>query len=175
MHEEIKSLLEKRQIPDPFVKYKAALVKAMETGNAGGILSRIFGGKSTSSLLTKENAELGLLLINQFPDGKDAESSWTNIPIAAFNGERYKRIKKLLEDDWESSANFNLLIFFLGEEKANYARHAWRQMRYQMYQGGSYRRSFRSPGNRSMYFQRQIVFIIHLLRQATNTAIMTLL
>ena len=162
MQAEVKSLLEKRQIPDPFVSYKEALAQA---GNAGGILSKFFGGKP-ASLLTKENAQLGLLLINQVSDCKDPESGWTNIPAAVFNGQRYKRIKKSLEDDWTSASHFNLLVFFLGEEKAHYARHAWQQMRYQMYQDGSYRRSFRSPGNRNMYFQRQIVFIIHLLRQA---------
>jgi hypothetical protein len=139
MQEEVKSLLEKRQIPDPFVTYKEALAQA---GNAGGILSKFFGGKP-ASLLTKENAQLGLLLINQVSDCKDPESGWTNIPAAVFNGQRYKRIKKSLEDDWMSASHFNLLVFFLGEEKAHYARHAWQQMRYQMYQDGSYRRSFR--------------------------------
>ena len=162
MQEELKSLLEKKQISDPFVTYKEALSQA---GTGGGFFGKLFGGKSASALLTKENAQLGLLLINQAPDCKDPESSYTNIPSVVFSGERYKRIKKLLEDDWESQSNFNLLIFFLGEEKAKYTRHAWRQMRYQMYQGGSYRRSFRSPENRSMYFQRQIVFLIYLLRQ----------
>lgn len=163
MEEQLSSFLKSRQIPDPFAAYKEALLQA---GNGAGFLDKLFRGKSTASLLNKENAQLGLLLINQHPDVKDAESSWSNIRSVVFNGERYNRIKQLTEDDWNSEGNFNLLRFLFGEEKARYVRHAWQQMRYQMYQKGYTRRSFRSTENRHVYFQRQIDFIVTILCQS---------
>jgi hypothetical protein len=165
MQETSNPFLESKKIADPFIRYKSELVRVFEADSTGGILSKIFGRKSGPSLLTKENAELGLLLINQHPAYKDAESTWTNMPTAAFNGARYKKIMLLLADDWNSDSNFQLLTFFFGAEKAECVRHAWQQMPYQMYQSGSSRRSFRSPANRSMYFQRQIEFFAFLLRQ----------
>lgn len=164
MQEEINALLEKKKIADPFIKYQADLSEAFEAKNAGGIFNKLFGSKSRP--LPRDSAELGLLLINRHPEYKDQETAYSNIVVAAFNGKRYNRIKKLVEDDWNSEGNYQLLILFFGEEKADHVRHAWQQMRYQMYQGGYSRRSFRSPEDREMYFQRQIAFIIHLLRQS---------
>jgi len=168
MEQTVNPLLEARKITDPFIQYKSDLLKAYQGEAAGGIIGRIFSGKREASLLTKENSELGLLLINQHPTHKDTESSWSNFTTATFGGERYIGIMKLTEDDWNSSGNFNLLVYFFGEEMARYVRHAWQQMRYQMYQSGYSRRSFRSPGERHIYFQRQIEFIIHILRKPFN-------
>jgi len=168
MEQTANPLLERKKIPDPFVQYKSDLLKAYQGEAAGGLIGRIFSGKREPSLLTKDNAELGLLLINQHPTHKDTASDWSNFPTATFGGERYMSIGKLTEDNWDSPGNFNLLVYFFGEETARYVRHAWQQMRYQMYQKGHSRRSFRSPDNRGIYFQRQIDFIIHILRKPFN-------
>src|ERR1700750_1778560 len=99
MQEEIKPLLEQKKIPDPFIEYKKVLLAAYGSNNVGGILGRIFG-RSGTTLVTKENAELGLLLINEHPQYKDQRSTWSNIPAVIHNGDRYTRLKQLLDDDW---------------------------------------------------------------------------
>src|ERR1700753_3840819 len=160
MQENSNLFLEQKKVPDPFIHYKAELLQAFKGDNAtGGILGKIFKRKEKEGVgLTKESAELGLLLINQHPTHKDEESRWSNIPMVTLNGKRYNRIWDLVNDDWNSPANFNLLVFFFGAEKAACVRHAWQQMPQQMYQAGSYRRSFRAPGSRVSYYQRQTAF-----------------
>lgn len=140
-------MLESKKVPDIYAKFKTEL-------------------NAVPRPLTPQQAELGLLLINEVPGLRENESYWTHMDSATYNGKRYNRIKELLgKNEWDDNGNFNLLVFFLGEEKAGYARQAWKNIQYQMYQTGYSRRSFRSPANREMYLGNQIDFIIRLIPQ----------
>jgi hypothetical protein len=121
-------------------------------------------------LLTKHNAMLGLLFINEVEELKPKETYrvpyWLHMQEIVYKSERYNRIDELLgEEQWRNPENFNLLLYMFGQHKAACVNFAWITMNLQMYQTGYTRRSFRSPNNKEMYFANQINFIIKLIPQ----------
>src|ERR1700754_880357 len=144
MEENSKISLESRKIEDQFIKYKTDLLIEMKADEQA----------------VRDIAELGLLFINKAPDYAGEEQHWSNIPVIAYNSKRYNRIVELLgEKQWDKPENYRLLVYFFGEEKAAYARHAWKQVPWQIYQEGYSRRSYRSPANRVLYLRHQVNFI----------------
>lgn len=67
--------------------------------------------------------------------------------------------KTLSTQFWDEERNFKLLKYFFGEEKAEYVRHAWRNLPKTMYQDGYVRRSFRVPNRKSKVSELQIRFL----------------
>ncbi len=150
---EIQELLRDKIVSDPIKKWSEELLS-------------VFEGKNNHSFLTKKTAELGLLILNKHPDFKSEKNTWVVIEHPEFEGERYQRIFEMIpEDGWKSQEFQNLLIYFFGEEKAKYVSHAWDKIRFQMYQRGYARRSFRAPENRNLYFTNQLTFLIGTLPQ----------
>lgn len=154
---EIKELIKDKLIANP--------VKAFTNE-----LLAVYKGEKENKLLTKETAELGLLFLNALPDFKKEKNRYghTSNEVIRF-GKRHQRINQLIPDsNWKSKELKNLLIFFYGEEKAEYVAYAWEKIRFQMYQTGYDRRSFRSPENRDLYSLIQINFIIATILQVTS-------
>ena len=171
MQDNITGILESRKLPDVYLKYKADLEKALSvSGNIAGKLKSLITGKQSGNLLTKHNAELGLLFLNELSDYKD-EKNWQHIRVVSQNSKRYQRIKELLTDEeWNDAANYKLLVYFFGEDRAACVVYAWEHIRYQMYQTGYTRRSFRAPNSKEMYFINQVNFIINLIPQSYKVA-----
>lgn len=152
---EIKELLKDRQTADPNTKYTDELLKVYE-------------GKAEHSLLNRQTAELGLLLLNKMPGLiKEKFAYRFSVGDDVVKGDkRYEKIKQAIPADaWQSKDLKNLLVYFFGAEKAKYVADAWDRMRFQMYQTGHLRRSFRSPENREMYFVNQVNFLISAIQQ----------
>lgn len=169
MTQELTALkFKERQIPDIFVKFKADLLEAREASGQKSLVNIIKSslGVTAPGLLSSRNAELGLLLINALAEYRD-NNGRTYHEEVAYKSNRYNRIEELLgKEGWDDKSNYNLLIYFLGAEKAAYAVHAWKRMPYQMYQTGYTRRSFRSPENPEMYLRNQINFIVKVISQS---------
>lgn len=173
---DISTFLETKEVSNPVKVFSSELdqVYRNETNNLSNIASSIgkmFGvGNDVNSknLLTKKNAELGLLLLNKLTKKNDTYryAIITNVETGT---ERYERIKKLIpEDAWKDEELNNLLIYFFGEEKAEYVAKAWDKIRFEMYQSGYDRRSFRSPNNRDLYLPNQINFLIDAIPQTNH-------
>ena len=168
MQENIKAKLENKKAGDVHAKFKSGLEQAMSaTGSLVSKIKSLVNGRTPALRLTKHTAELGLLLLNELPAYRD--ENWRYSKEVKYFSKRYKRIKELLSgNEWDDADNFNLLVYLFGEEKANHVRHAWQHIRYQMYQTGYLRRSFRSPNNPEMYFTNQLNFIVNLIPQSHN-------
>lgn len=150
---EIQELLKDKIISDPIKKWAEELLG-------------VFKGNSKHPLLNKETAELGLLILHKHPDYKSEKNNWAVIEQAELNSKRYERIFNLIPaDGWKTQDLQNLLIYFFGEEKAKYVAQAWDKIRFQMYQTGYARRSFRAPENRNLYFSNQLTFLIGTIPQ----------
>ena len=144
--------LDNKRIENPYLQYKTDFEKVLNGEQSG---------------LSKHHAALGLLLINEVPALRENENRWSNTEDVVYKSERYNRIEALLGTDaWDHEDNYGLLIYFFGEERAVYARYAWTRIQFQMYQTGTGRRSFSSPGNREMYLGNQINFLINLIPQS---------
>ena len=173
MQEETKAYLETRKTGDIFETFKTQLLEVFGGKDMGRVLNRIksvFDGKTATSLLNARNAELGLLLINQLSGYEEKKQSHVHSLETEYLSKRYKLIvEKLGSQDWDSEDHFKLLVYFLGEEKAAYAVHAWKQIPFQMYQTGYPRRSFRSPNDPELWRRHQINFIIGIIGQAYTT------
>jgi hypothetical protein len=165
MQEKDKLFLESKKSGNRFKEFKAGLEKMNSTPEA--VINKLvsFLSKKNKDRLTGKVAELGLLLLNEMPGYKDENSRYSG--HVSYKNKRYNRIEEILgNDEWNNADNYQLLIYFFGEEKAAYVRHAWERMRYQMYLTGWSRRSFRSPENKEMYFRNQVNLIIDLIPQA---------
>ena len=172
----ISTFLETKKISNPVKIFSGELEKVYkkETNTLSDIASSIgkmFGiGKDVNSekILTQRNAELGLLLLNKLTK-KNETYRWAIITNVEFGTERYERIKKLIsEDGWKDGELKNLLIYFFGEEKAEYVSKAWDKIRFEMYQTDYERRSFRAPNDRDLYLLNQINFLIDAIPQTNQ-------
>lgn len=163
-----KALLESRKTNNLFAKFKNELQQAMTVGdNLINKLKALVKVGQKNTILNNHNAELGLLLINELPAYR--EDNWRYNKHVSYKSKRYKRIEQLLgADEWDNTDNYKLLEYFFGEEKAVYVRYAWEHTRFQMYQTGYLRRSFRSPYNKEMYLTNQVNLLIDLIPQAHN-------
>lgn len=163
-----------RKLPDIYLKFKTDLREAQKAIDRTGILKKIksvLGSPQTPELLTPKNTELGLLLINAEQNFRSKITHWSHHDEVTYADKRYLRIEELLgTSQWDNESNYNLLVYFLGTEKASYARYAWQRIPFQMYQTGYMRRSYRSPGNPVMYLANQINFIIGLIGQAYTSS-----
>jgi hypothetical protein len=148
-----KELLESNLISDPVKRFTTELLEVFEERN-------------THQLLNKQTAELGLIILNALPGLKKTENKWAAIEPIVYNDERYKRLSEFVtEEGWKSKGLNDLLIYFFGAEKARYVEYALEQMRFQMYQTGYTRRSFRAPQNRQLYFINQLNFFVNAIPQ----------
>ncbi|HEY8562434.1 MAG TPA: DUF4132 domain-containing protein [Pyrinomonadaceae bacterium] len=146
--------LKEREIPDPVVKFTAELLE-------------VFDGKRAHPLLTKRSAEIGLLILNKHRAANEDEHPWSIIVPATANSERFAKLKNLIPAEGFRGAELeNLLIYFFGAEKAPLVARAWDKIRFEMYQTGYTRRSFRAPENRDLYFVNQLNFLIGALPQS---------
>ncbi len=174
MQEETKAYLETRKKTDIFETFKTQLLEASGGKDMGRVFNRIksvFHGKTATPLLNSRNAELGLLLINQMSGYDEKSNPHADFIEVEYLSKRYKRMVEILaEKPWETEDQFKLLEYFLGEEKAAYAAHAWYQIPFQMYQTGYTRRSFRSPNDPELWRRHQINFIIRIIAQSYTTA-----
>lgn len=149
---DIKEILKDYRTDDPILKFSNELKK-------------VYDGEK-QDLLTEKTAEIGLLILNKHPELKAQENQWNRIDSISFETERYKKLKESIpETGWKNDELKNLLVYFFGAEKAVYVAHAWDKIRFEMYQTGYERRSFRAPENRDLYFINQLNFIISALPQ----------
>lgn len=167
MQENSIGILESKKKENVYQNYKAELEKILSASeNLLGKLKSLVTGSQTSKQLNKQTAELGLLFLNELPEYKDKQA-WGSNRLVQNGGKRYQRIKELLSaDEWNDAGNYNLLLYFFGETKAPLVKYAWEHIRFQMYQTGYTRRSFRAPNNREMYFVNQLNLIVNLIPQS---------
>lgn len=168
--EEIKAHLQGKKIANLYKTFTDDLKTAYSAADSTsmmGKLKSVFASKQQKSLLNKQNAELGLLLLNAMDGLVDKENGRrTNSNPVRYKGKRYNRIEEILgEDAWEKPVLYDLLLFFFGTEKAAYVKHAWEQAPFQMYQEGYSRRSFRAPKNKELYLIHQINFLAGIIPQ----------
>jgi hypothetical protein len=150
---EIKELLKDKVVAERIEKWSTELLQ-------------VFEGKAANERLTKETAEIGLLLLDKHPALKAGTRGWILIEAFQRNTERYQRVFDLVPDSgWTRQELEDLLIYFFGVEKARYVAHALEKIRFEMYQTGYARRSFRAPENRNLYFINQLNFLIGVLPQ----------
>lgn len=168
---EITELLKKYETADPVKKIAEELQKVYD-GNSllekvSNVIGRAFGGDGEKhKLLTKQTAEIGLLLLNKHKKTNTEQNHWEIIHPFEQGGERFRKLKELIpEEGFKSEELKNLLIFFFGEEKAKFVSHAWDRIPFQMYQTGYARRSFRAPNDRDLYFVNQLNFLINTIPQ----------
>jgi len=173
--EQILAKLHNKRVSNLYQKYIDNLNNAYDALSVKGTLDKLkslFVGHAQPTLLNKQNAEIGLLLLNAMMGHVDQTNGHIShhTPVV-YKGIRYNRLEKILNsDNWEKPEHYNLLIFFFGEEKAAYIKYAWQQVPFQMYQKGFGRRSFRSPKNKEMYFGEQLNFLIASIPQAFTTS-----
>ncbi len=150
---EIQELLKDYIVPDPIKIWTKEL-------------SDVFAGKSNHLLLTKQTAEIGLYILNKHPELKVEPNQWAAIEDVAADTVRYKKLFEIIPAEvWQTAEFNNLIVYFFGEEKAKYVAYAWERIRFQMYQTGYARRSFRAPENRNLYFINQINFLTQTIPQ----------
>ena len=150
---EIKELLKDKQIAEPIKRFADELLNVYE-------------GKTTHELLNQQTAGLGLILLDKDSDSTTKNDNWVIITAIVKDDIRYRKLYELIpEAGWKTTELKNLLVYFFGEEKAGYVSHAWDRMRFQMYQTGYLRRSFRSPEDRGMYFTNQLNFLVSAIPQ----------
>lgn len=150
---EIRELLKERQIAKPINEFAGKLLK-------------VYTNEISHELVNKNTAELGLILLDKHPDFPADKDNWAILRALTRSDKRYRKLFEFIpEEGWKSSELKNLLVYLFGKEKAEYVSHAWDRMRFQMYQTGYSRRSFRAPENRELYFINQLNFLIAVIPQ----------
>ena len=169
--EQIIAQLADKKITNPYQNYIGDLKAVFDAPTDKGFLGKlksIFSDKQEKTLLTKHNAEIGLLLLNAVKETEDKAQGVKSYQVGvAYKSKRYDRLEELLgTETWNDPAHYHLLIYFFGDEKAAYVKHAWEQVPFQMYQQGYERRSFRAPQNKELYFKIQVNFLIAIIGQS---------
>lgn len=163
MQETTKAFINSRKTTDVYTPLKQLFLDSAAANT--GIIGKIKSLAGKKPPLTRQCAELGLLLINEVTGYRGER--WQHSEKIIYNSKRYNRIVELLgADEWDNADNYALLVTIFGDEKAACVRHAWKRMPYQMYQTGYLRRSFRSPANRAMYLPNQLNLLVHLIPQS---------
>lgn len=99
-----------------------------------GFFEKIKQGNFPTQQLSLASQKLALLLY------EESTLSYKEDPTLINN-----QLKDYITPDiWEKNKHFDLLVLFLGEEKANYFVYAWQQIPQRMYQDNYTRRSFRA-------------------------------
>ncbi len=130
-------------------------------------IGRVWGSiAGNKKLLSKENADLGLFLLNKIDFLKekvDFVYHWQR-PYITQDSKRFNHLFKMGSPSnyWDSN-RFQLLQFFFGNRLAPLVKTAWDMIPTLMYQTGYNRRSFRGTGLEAIYFTIQINFIIDLI------------
>ncbi len=129
-------------------------------------LKAVYKGSESHPLLNPSSAKAGLVLMNEDDEYKPAPNQYPPNKVS-YGDDRYEFfIKYLGEEEWEGTEKEGLLTFFFGPELAPYAKYAWNQIRFRSYQRSYYRRSFRAPNNRELYFANQLNFLQTAILQA---------
>lgn len=125
-------------------------------------LKAVYNGETTHPLVTKDTAEIVLILLNELLVREKQNGYYQTFAIT-YKDQKYIRLEELLKKGfWDTTEAGNLLEYLFGRETGAYVKHAWHQIPYQMYQTGYARRSFRAPNDPEVYFVLQLEF----LRQA---------
>lgn len=146
-----KEFLDTRIIPD----FEKNLINTLKS---------VYNGATSHELLTRRNAEAGLILLGQL-EGYSIDRNDYCYEIR-FGSPRYEGMVKILPaNEWDDPEMYNLLRYIYGDEKAVYVRMAWNKFPRLIYQKGYYRRSFRSPGKRELYLPNQLDFLVNTIFQ----------
>ncbi|MFB6453852.1 DUF4132 domain-containing protein [Chitinophaga sp. Hz27] len=151
---DIKELLKDRLKPD-YMK------------NMLATLTGISNGSITNDYLTPSAASAGLVLLNEHPDYKITSRGY-GLDEISYGDQRYEFLLNFLgTEEWDAAVPKQLLNFLFGEALTPAVIYAWKQLPYRSYQRGYYRRSFRAPSNRELYFPNQVNFLLHAVFQAS--------
>lgn len=139
-------------------------------------MAAIYNGDATSETLTqkklsKKDAELGLILINYFPNlREDYDPNKTNPYFNYYEdiNRNSKRFQKLSEfnasgDIW--TRHQALISYLFGEDLAPFVQEALKMFPSLMYQTGWSRRSFRAPHATDIHLELQANFLIDLINE----------
>ncbi|MBV8251782.1 MAG: DUF4132 domain-containing protein [Chitinophaga sp.] len=122
-------------------------------------LKAVYTGSASNELLTPSSARAGLVLLNEDEEYQPQPNQYPPNKFS-YGDDRYEFfINYLGTDDWEGTEKEGLLVFFFGKELTPYVKYAWNQIRFRSYQRSYYRRSFRAPNNRELYFANQLNFL----------------
>lgn len=131
--------------------------------NPVGIIKSIIGKKGS---LSRDNASLGLLLLNKHVLFSEENDYYYGVPEIEQGSKRFNELITFGEpNEYWSADNFKLLQFLFGDRIALLVRTAWRSIPTLMYQTGYDRRSFRSSGHKYIYFTRQLNFVLNLIQE----------
>lgn len=117
--------------------------------------------------LSKEEVEIGMLLLDIHPDIKEEEEGYYySRRDLSINNKRFLAIQKICDTHnfWEKSAN---LMQYFFEDKTYWVKSAWALLPNLMYQIGWQRRSFRAPNLEIINFVNQLNFISDLITGLT--------
>ncbi|MBC9909803.1 DUF4132 domain-containing protein [Chitinophaga varians] len=129
-------------------------------------LKAVYSGETTHPLLTKDTAEIVLILLNELLAREKQHGYYQTFAIT-YKDEKYVRLEELLKSGfWDTAEGANLLEYLFGKETGACVKHAWHQIPYQMYQTGYARRSFRAPGDPEVHFVLQLEFLRQAIPQA---------
>lgn len=136
--------------------------------NLTAAMKAVYSGETTDPLLTKETAEIVLILFNELLTVEKQHGYYQTFAIT-YKDQKYIRLEELIKEGfWNTKEGANLLEYLFGKERAAYVKHAWEQMPYQMYQTGYARRSFRAPKDPEVYFVLQLEFLRQIIPQSCD-------
>ncbi|NIG54721.1 DUF4132 domain-containing protein [Chitinophaga sp. Cy-1792] len=151
---DVKGLLQDRLKPD-YMK------------NMLATLTSVADGTTSHNLLTQHAATAGLVLLNEHPDYKITSRGY-GLEEVSYGDKRYEFLLNFLgTEEWDAEEPKQLLYFIFGEALTPAVIYAWKQLRYSSYQRGYYRRSFRAPSNRELYFPNQVNFLMKAVPQCS--------
>lgn len=142
-------------------KLIAALQK--QHHSVGGTLKHLLNRKK---YLSKENAFIGLVLLNKMPFSTSQDSYYWSRTYIDQQSDRYNNLRNIAspEEFWNAK-RYPLLEFLFGDLMAPWVQQALEMIPSLMYQSGYSRRSFRGSGFKSIHFVRQLNFIIDLVHE----------
>ncbi len=159
-----KDYLKSKEKTDHIKELTARLRK--EYNRIGGLVGFVLG---KNKKLSKDNAYIGLVLLNKIAELSDNDSDYYWNREIEQNSRRFNALKSIsnAQDFWNNK-RYPLLEFLFGERMAVYVKKAWEMIPTLMYQQGYARRSFRGSGLEAIYFTRQLNFIIQLIHECDH-------
>lgn len=152
---DIRKLLEEKTIKHKFKNLHKALLEVYE-------------GKDSSASVTQSDAELGLILLNCFPDLRESDASsdyWSYTDNIEEGSKRFKKLHELNAQGDIWTKHQPLITYLFGDRMAPFVAEVLPMFSQLMYQTSWERRSFRAPTLEATHLARQANFIVSLLEE----------
>ncbi len=150
---------------EDYIKELSTILRK-EYNRIGGLVGLVLNRKKE---LSKDNAYIGLILLNKIQELSDQDSDYYWRRQIEQNSMRFNVLRDISKNQsfW-NSGRYPLLEFIFGDTIAPYVKKAWDMIPTLMYQEGYTRRSFRGSNLDAIYFTRQLNFIIQLIHEYSH-------